>query len=214
MPVHPASAAGPDIKQMVLGSEGRFGIISSAVVRVHPLPEVESFQAAFFHDWQSGSNAVREIVQAGIPVSMLRLSNSLETETTLALSGRDDLVLWADRALNWIKYDSQRCLLIYGLTGSRKSCRFSSNQVGQLIRSHAGLPTGSLIGKMWRKSRFLSPYLRNSLWEAGFALDTLETALPWSAVQGCSADILAVLNNGLQNIDEKVLGVCTSVPCI
>src|SRR3990170_7086883 len=141
MPVHPASAAGPDIKQIILGSEGRLGIISSAAVRIQPLPEVESFQAAFFHDWQSGSDAVREIAQAGISVSMLRLSNSLETETTLALSGKDDLVRWADRALNWIRYDQDRCLLIYGLTGDRKTVRFASRQAAQVIRSHAGLPT-------------------------------------------------------------------------
>jgi alkyldihydroxyacetonephosphate synthase len=205
MPVHPASAAGPDLKQVVLGSEGRFGIISSAVVRIQPLPEVEMFKAAFFHDWESGSNAVREIAQAGIPVSMLRLSNSLETETTLALSGKDDLVHWADLALNWIRYDHDRCLLIYGLTGTRESCRYASGQVTQLIRSHKGLPTGSTIGKMWQKSRFLSPYLRNSLWEAGFALDTLETALPWSKVEDCALEVLKSLQHGLQEFDEQVL---------
>ena len=205
MPVHPASAAGPDIKQIILGSEGRLGIISSAAVRIQPLPEVESFQAAFFHDWQSGSDAVREIAQAGISVSMLRLSNSLETETTLALSGKDDLVRWADRALNWIRYDQDRCLLIYGLTGDRKTVRFASRQAAQVIRSHAGLPTGSTIGKMWRKSRFLSPYLRNSLWEAGFALDTLETALPWSKVHSCALDVLNSLKYGLQSLEEHVL---------
>ena len=205
MPVHPASAAGPDIKQLVLGSEGRYGIISSAVVRVQPFPEVESFNAAFFHDWQSGSEAVRDIVQAGIPVSMLRLSNSLETETTLALSGKDDLVRWADRALNMIRFDSQRCLLIYGLTGTRRSCRYAANLASQVIRSHAGLPTGTMIGKMWQKSRFLSPYLRNSLWEAGFALDTLETAMPWSKISDCAAEVIKTLQGGLQEFEEQVL---------
>jgi alkyldihydroxyacetonephosphate synthase len=205
MPVHPASAAGPDLKQFLLGSEGRFGIISLATVRIQRLPEIEQFHAAFFHDWETGSEAVREMAQAGVPVSMLRLSNALETGTTLALSGREDLVLWAGRALDWIKYDEQRCLLIFGLTGSRAQTRYAYKQAVSIIRTHGGLPTGTLIGKMWRKSRFLSPYLRNTLWEQGYALDTLETALPWSGIPHCAHEILSGLQSGLEEIGERVL---------
>ncbi|MFH2040553.1 MAG: FAD-binding oxidoreductase [Chloroflexota bacterium] len=205
MPVHPASAAGPDLKQFFLGSEGRFGILTRATVRIQRIPESESFHAAFFHDWETGSEAVREIAQAGIPVSMLRLSNALETATTLALSGKKDLVLWAERALDWVRYDDQRCLLIFGLTGSRSLTRYAYKQATHIIRSHAGLPTGTLIGRMWRKSRFLSPYLRNTLWEQGYALDTLETAMPWSGIPHCARDVLASLKDGLAEIGESVL---------
>ena len=205
MPVHPASAAGPDLKQLMLGSEGRFGILTRATVRIQRIPERESFHGAFFHDWETGSQAVREIAQAGIPVSMLRLSNALETATTLALSGKDDLVMWAGRGLDLLKYDDQRCLLIFGLTGSRSLTKFALKQATRIIRSQAGLPTGTLIGKMWRKSRFLSPYLRNTLWERGYALDTLETAMPWSGIPHCAHDVLASLQGGLADVAEKVL---------
>ena len=205
MPVHPASAAGPDIKQFILGSEGRFGILTRATVRIQRIPETEYFHAAFFHDWETGSQAVREIAQAGVPVSMLRFSNALETATTLALSGKDDLVMWAGRGLDLIKYGDQRCLLIFGLTGSRSQTRFAHRQATRIIRSHGGLPTGTLIGRMWRKSRFLSPYLRNTLWEQGYALDTLETAMPWSGIPHCARDVLESLKGGLAEIGERVL---------
>lgn len=205
IPVHPASAAGPDLKQFILGSEGRFGILTHATVRIQRIPETECFHGAFFHDWETGSHAVRQMAQAGVPVSMLRLSNALETATTLALSGKDDLVRWAGRALDWVKYDDQRCLLIFGLTGSRSLTRYAHRQAIRLIRSHGGLPTGTLIGKMWRKSRFLSPYLRNTLWEQGYALDTLETAMPWSGIPHCARDVLQSLQNGLAESGERVL---------
>ena len=205
MPVHPASAAGPDLKQFFLGSEGRFGILTRATVRIQRMPETESFHAAFFHDWETGSEAVREIAQAGVPVSMLRLSNTLETATTLALSGKEDLVLWAGRALDWIKYDDQRCLLIFGLTGSCSLTRYAYRQASCIIRAHGGLPTGTIIGRMWRKSRFLSPYLRNTLWEQGYALDTLETAMPWSGIPHCAREVLAGLKDGLAKSGERVL---------
>jgi len=77
LPPLPASAAGPDLRQMVLGSEGRLGIITRATVRVRPLPNSENFYAVFFRDWKSGATAVREMAQAGVAVSMLRLSDAM-----------------------------------------------------------------------------------------------------------------------------------------
>jgi alkyldihydroxyacetonephosphate synthase len=129
LPVHPASAAGPDLKQIILGSEGRMGVLTRATVRIRPLPECESFYGIFFHDWAEGMVAVREIVQAGIGVSMLRLSNAAETITTLALSGKDGLVRWAGRGLGFLRYyDEERSLLILGLTGSKQQVRHNRGE--------------------------------------------------------------------------------------
>lgn len=205
LPPLPASAAGPDIRQLLLGSEGRLGILTRAVVRVQRLPQVDRFQAAFFHDWQSGVAAVRSLAQANLDISMLRLSNAGETETTLALAGREDLVRWLDKGLNLGRYGSGRCLLIYGLTGNRRAARQTLAETNAIIRKKGGMPTGTLIGRMWRKSRFTSPYLRNTLWEAGYALDTLETALPWSNLPGCADELLPALQGGLEEVNEPVL---------
>jgi alkyldihydroxyacetonephosphate synthase len=87
MPPYPASAAGPDLRQIVLGSEGRLGIVTEAILRTSPLPEVERFHAVFFPGWESASAAVRELAAAELPVSMIRLSTPAETETNLALAG-------------------------------------------------------------------------------------------------------------------------------
>ncbi len=89
---HPASAAGPDLRQILLGSEGRMGIISKATVRTSPLPESEEFHAVFFPDFEQGQTAVREMVQEKLPLSMLRLSTAVETTTTLALAGHEKLI--------------------------------------------------------------------------------------------------------------------------
>jgi alkyldihydroxyacetonephosphate synthase len=81
LPPVPASAAGPDLKQIVLGSEGRLGVITRAVVRIRRQPETESFHGAFFRDWTSAVEAMREMAQAHVPASMLRVSDAQETET-------------------------------------------------------------------------------------------------------------------------------------
>ncbi len=205
LPAHPASAAGPDLKQVVLGSEGRLGVVTRATLRVRRLPEFEAFYGVFFHDWEQGAAAVREIAQAGVGVSMLRLSNAMETTTTLALAGKDDLVRWAERGLRAVGFGSERSLLVFGVTGTRRQVTQARLEALEIIRAHAGLMTGSAIGRMWKKSRFYSPYLRNTLWEAGYALDTLETAVPWSEVKGTAEETQKAICEGLENVGERVL---------
>jgi alkyldihydroxyacetonephosphate synthase len=205
LPVHPASAAGPDLKQIVLGSEGRIGVVTRATLRIRHTPEFEAFYGVFFHTWEEGATAVREIAQAGISVSMLRMSNALETTTTLALSGQDNLVKWAGRGLGALGYGNERALLVFGVTGTRRQATQARLEALEIIRAHGGLMTGTAIGRMWQKSRFYSPYLRNTLWEAGYALDTLETAIPWSEVVATAGEVQKVIREGLESVGERVL---------
>ncbi len=201
----PASAAGPDLRHLVLGSEGRLGILTRAIVRVRPLPEAEAFYGVFFPHWQAGIGAVRSLVQAGVGLSMLRLSDAVETQSTLALSGKDRLLPWLERGLRWLGYPAERCLLILGVSGSRSNVKLLTRQALALCREWGGLFTGATIGKTWQKSRFLTPYLRNTLWELGYATDTLETAVPWSKVEAAARAILDALRSGLQAENERVL---------
>jgi alkyldihydroxyacetonephosphate synthase len=203
LPPHPASAAGPDLRHLILGSEGRFGVITEATVRVSPLPEREAFHAIFFPDWESGHNALREIAQARVPVSMLRLSNPVETETTLILSGHERLVGIAARALAALGFGEDKCLFFFGVTGASKLVKRARRDVIGIAKEFGGRHVGKYMGGKWRDSRFLSPYLRNTLWEIGYAVDTLETALPWSAVPEGVESIQAALRTGLQDIGER-----------
>lgn len=203
-PTFPASAAGPDLKEMALGSEGRLGIITQATVRVRPRPQAESFFGIFFPTWEQGSEAVRAIAQAGAPVSMLRLSNPQETETTLVLSGKGWMNA-AKRGLAMIGYGDQRCLLISGATGHAAHVRRARRQAAALAGKFGGLYAGEIVGHTWERSRFLSPYLRNTLWEKGVAIDTLETALPWAqAAKASQATPRAILEAAARR-NERVL---------
>jgi len=182
LPPLPASAAGPDIRQLVLGSEGRLGVITDAILRVRPLPDYEKFAAVFFPDYKRGTRAVRELINAGVETSMLRISDALETEVTLELAGKQSLVKIAKRLLTALGMGKERCLVIYGITGDKKTARFFRRRALQIFRLNGGIPVDYVIGDTWRKTRFTYAYLRNTLWEMGYALDTLETAIPWDKV--------------------------------
>lgn len=202
---HPASAAGPDLRQLILGSEGRLGIITHAIVRICSLPEVDRFYGIFFKDWESGLEAVREVVQNGVPVSMLRLSDPLETQTALMLSGRERTVELAELGMKSFGYGSERSLLIMGITGDRRAASSARSRAMAILRKHGSLPAISAIGDIWEKSRFFSAYLRNTLWELGYAVDTLETAASWSMIPELTKGILSAMQDSISHQGERVL---------
>lgn len=189
LPPFPASAAGPDWRETVLGSEGRIGVLSEAVVRISPLPEAERFVGVFLPDWQSAVAAVRQLVQSRCALSMLRLANPVETFTTLKLAGHAGAIAWLERYLAWRGAGAEKCLLFMGLTGTGAQVAGAAKEAGLILRAHGGVSTGTLLGKKWEAKRFAGVYLRNALWEAGYAVDTMETALPWSGTDAMVAAI-------------------------
>jgi alkyldihydroxyacetonephosphate synthase len=180
------------------------GVITQAKVKVRRMPEADEFYGIFFPSWEQGTEAVRQIAQEEIPVSMLRLSNPQETETTLILSGKS-WVGAADKGLWLIGYGGKRCLLIFGATGSVGHVRRARAQVASICRKHAGFFVGTVVGHAWEKSRFYSPYLRNTLWDLGVAIDTLETAIPWANVMVASAAIPASITDAAGISGQAVL---------
>jgi alkyldihydroxyacetonephosphate synthase len=203
MPPFPASAAGPDLRQLVLGSEGRLGIITEATVRVTPLPEREDFHAVFFPDFESGQTAVRTIVQARLPLSMMRLSTAVETTTTLALAGHERLIALLEQMLYLRGISEGKCLLMMGFTGSSDQVKQTRSAALSITGTYGGIHVGRQFGRQWHNGRFRTPYLRNSLWEAGYAVDTLETATNWSNVPIMINAIETAIHNALAPFDEK-----------
>ena len=100
---------------------------------------------------------------------------------------------------------SERCLMIYGVTGEPLEARQARVRAEDIFRAHGGLPTGNYIGRIWERSRFRAPYLRNTLWEAGYALDTLESAAPWSSFAGLRLAVLRVIRRAFQSQDTHAL---------
>lgn len=203
LPPFPASAAGPDLRELVLGSEGRLGIITEATVRATRLPEREEFLGVFFPDLERGCAAVREIMQARLPLCMLRLSTALETATTLALAGRERLIA----ALEWLLarrgVAEGKCMLILGLAGRHGIVGAARRAALALARQHGGVCIGRSFGRQWHKDRFRTPYLRNTLWEMGYAIDTLETAADWTAIPRVIAAVERSLHAALEAFGER-----------
>jgi alkyldihydroxyacetonephosphate synthase len=203
IPPFPASAAGPDLREFVLGSEGRIGVITEAVVRVSRRPEVERFVAVFLPDWESGVEATRALVQQRVPLSMLRLSNAVETATMLRLGGHANRVAWLERYLAWRGAGTGRTMMMLGLTGTRAQVDAAWRQASGVLRAFGGVATGEALGRRWAASRFASVYLRNALWDLGWAVDTMETAVPWLATTATVQALESAGRDALATFGEK-----------
>lgn len=204
LPPHPASAAGPDLRQLVLGSEGRLGILTEAIVRATPLPEHEAIEAAFLPDLEPGLAAVRELAQAKLPLSMIRLSTPVETMTTLALAGRPGQVRLLERYLAVRGIGPRRCLLLFAAAGRARVVGAALAEARAILGRHGGVSGPGSLARHWQRERFRSAYLRNALWEAGYAVDTVETALDWGRVPGLLAALAPNLRRGLAGDGERV----------
>ncbi|MBK6294246.1 MAG: FAD-binding oxidoreductase [Rhodoferax sp.] len=183
IPTLPASSAGPDLRELVMGSEGRFGILTKATVRVTPLPEHESFHAIFLPDWDAAEAAVRTLVQRKLPLSMMRLSNGIETETNLTLAGHARLIAWLERYLAFRGCGEGKCMLMLGVTADRRTARHVLKEARHTLNRHGAVYIGTAMGAKWAANRFKGPYLRNTLWDEGYSADTIETAVDWPNVK-------------------------------
>lgn len=206
IPSIPATGAGNDIREMILGSEGRAGILTEATVKVTPAPEHEAFHAVFFDNWDAAQLAVRTIAHARLPLSMLRLSNVKETMTHLVLAGEEHAksIEWLERYLYFRKIDGDKCMLMIGITGAKRTCRFALREALRIARKYEGVHAGKAIGKGWAQNRYLGPYFRNSLWEAGYAAETAETCVTWPNVKNAMQALEQAAHDVFAQFNEKV----------
>lgn len=205
LPPFPASAAGPDLRQILLGSEGRIGVLTRVTVKVSKLPAKDDVYGCFLPSWEQGQQAVRTIAGAAIPFAMIRLSNPTETVTNLALAGhqRQIAVLQSYLRLRGLKF-SGACMCLLGFSGSARITSAARREALAQIRRHKGVVVGKAMGNAWKKNRFRSAYLRNTLWDLGYAVDTLETAIAWDKVAGTMHGIENAITAALAAKDERV----------
>jgi alkyldihydroxyacetonephosphate synthase len=200
----PASAAGTDLREMVLGSEGRLGILTEATVRVTPLPRYEAFHAVFFPNWAAAETAVRHVVQAGLPLSMLRLSNALETTTMLALAGHKKLISVLEGYLSLRGCKDDKCMLMIGVSGRKSAAKAALADALVLTAPQGGVHVGRYMGDKWKQNRFRNVYLRNAAWLHGYAIDTVETAVDWPRVETMMRAVEAAATAALAEHGEQV----------
>jgi alkyldihydroxyacetonephosphate synthase len=193
----PGSAAGPDLRRLVLGSEGTLGIVTEVTVRVRPIPETTHYEAWVAPSWEIGSRVMRRIAQDGPKPDVLRLSDEDETRFSLAMSGTTGAKKRAMDAWLRLRGISSGCLVVIGFEGSAAEIRHRRRGVRRVLRSEKAAPLGAGAGRSWEHNRFSGPYLRDTLLDEGVLAETLETATTWSQLPGLYDGVREALSSSL-----------------
>lgn len=190
----PQSAAGPDLRQLLLGSEGIFGVITEVTVRVRLRPETVIDEAWAFAGFDSGIAALRALAQDGRQLtSVVRLSDEAET-SVLALTGSGRPI--------------PGCLMVTSYEGARAAAQAQRVAAASILAGGGGTTLGPPPVAAWREGRFTAPYLRDALLDAGVLAETLETATTWANLHRLDAAVRSALTCSLTSSGTPPLVMC------
>ena len=193
----PATAAGPSLRELIVGSEGVLGVITEATLRIRPLPRARHYEAWSFRSFEEGAEGYRALEQAGASPDVARLSNEDETRLSMALSSSGSLAERAGRSYLDLRGHGGGCLAFTGFEGTPDDVARRRGRAAGLLRAHGALALGQKPGRSWLKSRFAAPYLRDELLDRGVMVETLETATTWSNLHRLYQAVGAALREAL-----------------
>lgn len=195
---YPAAATGPSMDQIMMGSEGAFGVLTEVTLRVfHFMPENQRRFSYIFRNWQEARDAAREVMQGqfGFP-SVFRLSDPEETDVALKLYGVEGTII--DKVMSARGYrPMERCLLLGFTDGAAPFTKVVAREIARICRRHGAMSTTGLVTRGWEKGRFRDPYMREDLQDYGIMTDTLECSVNWEM---------------LEHVYESVRSFCHSRP--
>ncbi|WP_411821408.1 FAD-binding oxidoreductase [Leptospira sp. 'Mane'] len=182
---YPAASIGPDVFKFFLGSEGVFGVITKATLKIRKFEPKNSTKGSFiFKDFHSAVETMREVMQGGFgKPHFFRIQDPEETDISFKMSGVEGS--FADKALNFLGYKPNgRSLMHIIVDGDPDYSAFVFNKIKKIAKRRGGFSTGASPVQKWLDQRYSSAYLRDSLMDEGVRIDTLETAVTWSELYG------------------------------
>jgi alkyldihydroxyacetonephosphate synthase len=203
---HPASAAGPSMHQLVLGSEGRLGVITEVTVKVHRAPATRRYEGWSMPSFDAGLEAMRRLAQGGIAPDVVRLSDREESRVGMAMSAGGGALDRLGRRYLRMRGRADGCIVVAGWERDALVAGARQAEARVILSSHGGIALGASPGRSWRRQRYHGPYLRDSLLDAGVLVETLETATDWSNVAHLHETVIAALHGVLDDGGTTVVG--------
>jgi alkyldihydroxyacetonephosphate synthase len=191
----PATAAGPDLRQLLIGSEGALGVITQVTLRVRPAPAVRRYEAWTFPSFSAGLDALRALEQAHAAPDVARLSDEAEVALNRMVAAHTAKI---DR-------DHPGVAAILGWEGDAADVEARAARSSEIARAHGGAPEPGDGGAAWAAGRYAAPYLRDVLMDRGVLVETLETAAPWPRLRELHGAVADALRGAL---GERTLVLC------
>ncbi len=204
----PHSAAGPALRELILGSEGALGVITDVTVRVRPAPRARRYEGWIAASFAEGAEAMRAVAQDDALPEVVRLSDEAETRVSFALSGTGGPSRAALGAYLRARRRSKGCIVIAGWEGEGDAVARRRSISQTIMRSNGLAPLGARPGKSWERGRYEGPYLRDELMDRGYLVETLETAHTWSRLDELYRAVGAAISGALERQGTPGIVMC------
>jgi alkyldihydroxyacetonephosphate synthase len=204
----PHTAAGPSLRELVLGSEGIFGVITDVGVRIRPNPAKKLYEGWFAAGLKEGIEIIRAMAQQGALPDVVRLSDRDETEVSLAMSGLAGVKRAGLDTYLKLRGRSDGCMLIVGWEGEREEVERRRQLSHRLLRSGGAAPLGGSPGRSWADGRYEGPHLRDLLIDQGILVETLETSHTYARVGDLYAAVRSALADEMARDGGRGIVMC------
>jgi alkyldihydroxyacetonephosphate synthase len=211
----PSTSTGPSVREMILGSEGRLGVITEATVHVHRVPAERKILGYLFPDWAAGMKAMHAIAASDATPSVTRVSDARETQFSFATKKPGGLVdsltskgmkVFLQKAKH---FDiEQMCLSVIGFEGSADHVMVNRKLVGKIVAEHGGVSVGSGPGELYDQKKFDTPYIRDFLLDRGALADVSETSVGWSGIEALYHGVVRAAQGAFDEIGVKGWVMC------
>jgi alkyldihydroxyacetonephosphate synthase len=204
----PHSAAGPALREMVVGSEGTLGVITEVTARVRPAPAYRRYEAWMAADFASGAEIVRSLAQSDALPDLVRVSDQSETRLSMTLSGAGGAMRALASAYLRLRGRADGSVIICGWEGDREAVGRRRGLAGRRLRAGGAAALGAAPGRAWERGRYDGPYLRDELLDLGYLVETLETAHTWSRLDELYERVQRAINEALDDQGTPGLVMC------
>jgi alkyldihydroxyacetonephosphate synthase len=211
----PSTSTGPSVREMVLGSEGRLGVITEATVHVRRVPERRVILGYLLPTWADGLAAMRDIAASEADASVTRISDAYETRFSFA-TRKDPSILDRVKSTALTTYLRRRrgfdvdamCLSFIGYEGSSRHVAAQRKAVGRIVASHGGVCIGTSPGELYDQKKFDTPYIRDFLLDRGALADVSETSAPWSVLSRLYDSVMAAAHGAFGELGVRGYIMC------
>ena len=201
----PVEDAGPNLLQLLIGSEGAYGVITEAVLRLRPLPAVRDYRGVLFESWEEGLEAVRVIVQESDlrPALIALFDHSAVAAYTLLNHEQRGLRRMADALGRYIKprradfSPGDRALLLLGFEGEGGWTAQQWRQAGKICDECHSISLLRNLSQHWARMRYALPYLRDILISHSVLVGTLGTAATWASLPRIYATMVGAMKGAV-----------------
>ena len=195
------SSFGIKAQNILFGSEGNLGIITSATLKIHRLPEQSAYESIIFSDWETGVRFMHDLFHSNMVPASARLADNLQIRLGNALKENkeglsktlDDFkkyILFNFKGLNPEKFTAA----VFKIEGSNSEVQNQMENLKALAKKHGGILAGESTGRSGYLATMVIAYIRELIFTQNILGETMETAVPWSKINQVKGEAFRLIN--------------------